>query len=179
MKKISLQLKFLIVMFLNITINLIPVFCRRFYLRFYGIIVEKKSTIHRNVKFFHIGNFYLKKNSTINFGCYMDNRRDICIGENVGIAHNTKIYTLGHDIDSPIFATKGASVHIEDNVFIFSNCLIMPGVRIKEGAVILPGSVVTKSVDAYTVVGGNPAKFIRNRNSEIDYNQNYRYLFAL
>lgn len=118
-------------------------------------------------------------NSVINFGCYLDNRRGIRIGNNVGIAHNTRIYTLGHDINSPYFETKGAPVTIEDNVFIFSNALIMPGVTIHEGAIVLSGSVVTKDVDAYTVVGGNPAKYIKDRQRNIKYKQNYNYWFAL
>lgn len=118
-------------------------------------------------------------NSVINFGCYLDNRRGIYIGDNVGIAHNTKIYTLGHDLDDPQFKTKGAPVHINDNAFVFSNVLIMPGVTIGEGAIVLAGSVVTKDVEPWTIVGGNPAKKIRDRNRNIDYKQVYGYWFAL
>lgn len=56
----------------------------------------------------------------------------------------------------------------------------MPGVTIGEGAVVLAGSVVTKDVDPYTVVGGNPAKIVRSRvNHDIRYTQKYNYLFAL
>lgn len=119
------------------------------------------------------------QNCVINFGCYCDNRRGIYIGNNVGIAHNTKIYTLGHDLDDPKFKTKGAPVTINDNVFVFSNVLIMPGVTIGEGAVVLAGSVVTKDVEPWTIVGGNPARKIRERSRGIDYKQIYRYWFAL
>ena len=55
----------------------------------------------------------------------------------------------------------------------------MPGVTIHEGAIVLAGSVVTKDVAAYTIVGGNPAKFIKNRPSEIGYKCCYPYYFAL
>lgn len=117
--------------------------------------------------------------SVINFGCYLDNRRGIEIGDNVGIAHNTKIYTLGHNLESPKFETKGAKVTIEDNVFVFSNVLIMPGVTIGEGAIVLAGSVVTKDVEAWTIVGGNPAKLIKYWEQNIAYLQSYNYWFAL
>lgn len=103
---------------------------------------------------FHIGKMQLGKHSVINWGCYLDNRRGITIGSNTAIAHNTKIYTLGHNIDSPLFETKGGSVIIGNNVFIFSNVLIMPGVSIGDGAVVLPGSIVTKDVLPWNVVGG-------------------------
>lgn len=119
------------------------------------------------------------RNSVVNFGCYLDNRRGIYIGDNVGIAHNTKIYTLGHDMNDPKFGTKGAPVYIKDNAFIFSNAMIMPGVTIGEGAIVLAGSVVTKDVEPWTIVGGNPAKKIRERQRNVDYKQVYRYWFAL
>jgi maltose O-acetyltransferase len=159
---------------------LIPgAFLSNVYLKIFGIKIKSGSKIHQGVKFFHIGKFSMGKNSTINFGCYLDNRRGIYIGNNVGIAHDTKIYTLGHDLNDPKFKTKGSPVIIEDNVFVFSNCLIMPGITIKEGAVVLSGSVVTKDVEPYAIVGGNPAKKIKDRTKEIDYNQRYRYWFAL
>lgn len=119
------------------------------------------------------------QNTVINFGCYLDNRRGIYIGNNVGIAHNTKIYTLGHDLNDPMFSTKGAPVHIGDDVFIFSNAMVMPGVTIGEGAIVLAGSVVTKDVEPWAIVGGNPAKKIRERNRDVGYKQIYRYWFAL
>ena len=86
---------------------------------------------------------------------------------------------MGHNLNSPTFETKGAPVVIEDNVFIFSNSLIMPGVTIHEGAIILAGSVVTKNVEAYTIVGGNPAKYIKDRQREIQYTAQYNYWLAL
>lgn len=178
-RNILLQCKFILVQALNSTANFIPLPLRIYYFRLFGMKIGRYSTIHRKVKFFHIGKFSIGQNSTINFGCYMDNRRGIVIGNNVGIAHNSKIYTLGHDLNDPQFETKGAPVVIEDNVFIFSNSIILPGVTIKEGAVILAGSIVTKDVEAYTIVGGSPAKKIKDRIKEINYTQKYKYLFAL
>lgn len=180
MKTILLQCKFLLVEFLNVSYLLIPNPLRNWNLRLFGIrIGGGKSCIHRGCKFFHVGKMSVGQNTVINFGCYLDNRRGIYIGNNVGIAHNTKIYTLGHDLNDSQFKTKGAPVSIEDNVFIFSNALIMPGITIGEGAIVLAGSVVTKDVEPWTIVGGNPARKIRNRGHDVDYKQIYRYWFAL
>ena len=56
---------------------------------------------------------------------------------------------------------KSAPIKISNRVWIGFNCIILKGVTIGEGAVIGAGSVVTKNVPAYAVVGGNPAKIIK------------------
>lgn len=180
MRSILLQCKFLLVAFLNITYNLTPNPLRNWYLRLYGVKINKGSCIHRCCRFFHVGKLSIGKNSVVNFGCYLDNRRGITIGNNVGLAHNVKIYTLGHNIDSPQFETKGKPVVIENDVFVFANAMIMPGVTLHKGSVVLPGAVVTKDVDEYSLVGGNPAKIVRKREqSPHPPSQSYRYWFAL
>lgn len=47
--------------------------------------------------------------------------------------------------------------------------IVLPGVHIGKGAVVLPGSVVSQDVEPYHVVGGNPAKFIRMRSTDLRY----------
>ncbi|WP_147677619.1 acyltransferase [Algibacter pacificus] len=177
-KSLKLQVRYLLVAVINLVYNFIPFFLRNLFLKFIKIKVGKKTYIHRGVRFFHIGKIKIGNNSTINFNCFLDNRVGIEIGNNVGIAHCTKIYSLGHDIDDPEFKAFGKEVVIEDNVFIFSNCLIMPGVTIGEGAIVLTGAVVTKNVLPFTVVGGSPAKKIRMRSNEIKYKRDHGYWFA-
>lgn len=62
-------------------------------------------------------------------------------------------------------ATRG-SIIVEDDVWIGANCLVLSGARISRGAVVAAGSVVTKDVPPYSIVGGNPAKVLRFRYSE-------------
>ena len=119
---ILLQCKFFLVEWLNITNTVIPNPFRKYYLRIFGIRVGRASSIHRGCRFFHVGKLSIGDNSTVNYGCYLDNRRGIYIGNNVGIAHNTKIYTLGHDYNDPGFFTKGSPVYVEDNAFNYAGC---------------------------------------------------------
>lgn len=63
------------------------------------------------------------------------------------------------------YQSKGDTI-IEDGVWIGMRSQIMPGVRLGEGCVIAAGSVVVKDVEPYTIVGGNPAKFIKYRFDE-------------
>lgn len=55
-------------------------------------------------------------------------------------------------------------IKICDNAWIGMNALILKGVVVGEGAIVAAGSVVTKSVEPWTLVGGNPAKFIKKLN---------------
>lgn len=63
------------------------------------------------------------------------------------------------------YISKGDTI-IHDGVWIGMRAIIMPGVQIGEGAVIAANSVVTKDVSPYSIVGGNPAVFIKNRFDE-------------
>lgn len=161
---ILLQCKFFLVAWLNVTYNIAPNPLRKYYLRLFGIRIGQGSCIHRGCRFFHVGKLSIGKHSVVNFGCYLDNRRGITIGDNVGLTHNVKIYTLGHNIDSQEFETKGKPVVVEDGAFVFANALIMPGVTLHKNCIVLPGSVVTKDVEENAVVGGNPAKPVRMRD---------------
>ena len=57
-----------------------------------------------------------------------------------------------------------ADITIEDDVLIGAGVTILPGVTIGKGAIVAAGSIVNKSVETYTIVGGIPAKVIKNRN---------------
>jgi len=138
-----------------------------------------KNTSIQAVRVFSFGKLKIGNNTIINSGCYLDNRRGITIGNNVVIAHDTKIYTLGHDINDSNFITKGASVVIEDYVILFSNVLIMPGVTIAKGAVVLPGSVVAKNVESMNVVGENTEIIIKKRVGLHTNKKVKKYLFPI
>lgn len=178
-QKFKNQIWFIFLKLFNIIYNYIPfIFVKNFIFKTAGNKIGNKSFIHPKTRFFCFGRITIGNNVTINFGSLLDARCGINIGNNVMIAHNAKIYTLGHDYNSPKLDATGSKVTIEDNVCVFSNVMIMPGVTIEEGAVILPGSVVTKNVSNYTVVGGVPAKELKKREKNIDYQIDYNYWFA-
>ena len=60
--------------------------------------------------------------------------------------------------------SKG-NIIVEDDVWIGSNCVILSGVKIGKGSIVGAGSVVTKDVEPYSIVGGSPAKLIKYRFS--------------
>jgi maltose O-acetyltransferase len=101
----------------------------------------------------------------------------LTIGNNVSIAGEVRIYTMEHDIDDPYFTEIGEPVIIDDYVVIGTRVTILPGVHVGEGAVIASGAVVTKDVEPYTVVGGVPAKVIKERSHDLRYTLKYAKFF--
>jgi acetyltransferase-like isoleucine patch superfamily enzyme len=73
------------------------------------------------------------------------------------------LITGSHDISISTFDLITKPITIMDNVWVATGAMILPGVTIGEGAVVAAGAVVTKDVEPWTVVGGNPAKVIKRR----------------
>ena len=100
----------------------------------------------------------------------------IQIGNNCQITSGVCIHTHGGANvvrrSVPDFDCFG-KVFIQDWAYIGSNSIILPGVTIGEGALVAAGSVVSKSVAPYTVVGGNPAKTLCTVDEYIERNLKY------
>ncbi len=96
-----------------------------------------------------------------NVDCYTVD--EIVLGDQVTVSQNATLCTAGHDISSQIMALTYAPINIGSNAWVAAYAREMPGVTIGEGAVVGAGAVVTKDVEPWAVVGGNPAKFIKKR----------------
>lgn len=93
----------------------------------------------------------------------------ISIGTKVAISREVFLCTASHDINYPSRPLITAPIKICDGVWIGARAIIMPGVTIGEGAVVAAGAVVTKNVAPWTIVGGCPAKFIKQHEfKELD-----------
>lgn len=134
-----------------------------------GFVVGEGSSILSGVRFAARGNFVLGRHSVVNNGCRIDNRRPVRIGDSVSLSFETLILTDGHDMDSPKFAAAGGPVVIEDFVWTCARTTISPGVTMKRGSVALPGAVVVRDTEEFEVVGGVPARRVRERSRELAY----------
>ncbi|MCF8233938.1 MAG: acyltransferase [Bacteroidales bacterium] len=95
----------------------------------------------------------------------------VTIGNDIMFAQNIVVSGLNHsyeDISMSIHDQKvsTAEIVIEDEAWIAANSVIVAGVRIGKHSVVAAGSVVTKDVPPYSIVAGNPAKLIKQYNTE-------------
>lgn len=167
----------------NNIVNIIPFYFIRhlYYRKVMGVTIRKGSSIHLRV--FIQGANPLKKrgiigeNTSIGRNTYLDLRGGLEIGNNVSISPDVKIITAQHKVDSSNFEYIAKDIKINNYVWIGTGAIILPGVEIGEGAVVAAGSIVTKNINAYEVVGGNPAKKIKERKLGLNYNVRYFPIF--
>lgn len=128
------------------------------------------TIIDRAVNIYNPQNISLGHEVTLNAGVKLQASQDatIDLGDGVVVSYNAIILTAGLHVD-----VKKRGIHrrdrehisdpviIKNQVWIGANAIILPGVIIGQGAVIAAGSVVTENVQAYTLVGGVPAKLIK------------------
>jgi acetyltransferase-like isoleucine patch superfamily enzyme len=90
----------------------------------------------------------------------------VSIGARVLTGPDVSIYTATHPVDPAmrqgiIGPEMGKEVHIGEDCWIGGGAYLLPGVTIGRGVTVGAGSVVTKSVESFTIVAGNPARVIR------------------
>lgn len=88
---------------------------------------------------------------------------DIELGEGSTIAQEAYLCTGTHDFSSPALPLQTTPIRIGKNAFVGARALVLPGVKIGDGAVVGAGSVVTRDVPADAIVAGNPARVIGSR----------------
>src|SRR3989338_3470350 len=146
-------------------IGLLPFHClRRFFYRTSGMKIGKGSTIHMYASFYNPSNIKIGEDTIIGEKAVLDGRDKLLIKNHVDIASEVMIYNSEHDINDKNFAATFEPVIIEDYVFIGPRSIILPGVKIKKGAVIGAGAVVTPDVEKFSIVVGVPAKVIGERS---------------
>ncbi|GAB1739282.1 hypothetical protein NU219Hw_g4028t2 [Hortaea werneckii] len=112
-------------------------------------------------------NVELGQNVFINFNCTMLDTTKITIGARTLFGSNVSLFSGTHPLDPDVRnGTKGpemgAEIHIGEDCWFGGNVTVLPGVTIGRGCTVGAGSVVTKDVEPYTVVAGNPARKIRD-----------------
>jgi maltose O-acetyltransferase len=148
----------------EVWVKLRSVLCRGIFRRMGGNV-----WVAHGARFGYGGDMEIGDYSGLGRDCYVTNAR---IGNYVMMGPDFLYVAANHPFertDVPMRLQGRSRVEalvIEDDVWIGARVIVLPGVRIGRGAVIGAGSVVTKDVPEYAVVGGNPARVIRYRGEK-------------
>ncbi len=116
-------------------------------------------------------NIHIGYNFTGNYNLTILDVEEVFIGNNVMIGPNTLISTVNHPM-TPVGRRKhlgiAKKVHIGDDVWIGGNATILPGVHIGNNVIVAAGAVVTKDIPDNTLVGGVPARKIKDLKNDIE-----------
>ena len=139
-------------------------FCKPLFKKF-----GENVDIGPRVEFFNVRNSEIGDNSGIGAYCSLGT---VKIGNYVMMGTHCLIISQNHHFDDLGVAMcrqgfyEDKPVVIEDDVWIGSRVIILPGVKVCHGSIIGAGAVVTKDVDPYTIVAGNPAMVIGIRDGK-------------
>ena len=132
-------------------------------LKLFGANVDWNSSIHPSAKIEYPWNLKIGPLSSLGEKSWIYAMAPITIGEKTCIGKEAYLITGSHNISSNNFELITRPINIGDCCWLTTGVTILPGVEIGNYSVIAANSTVTKSVDSWSVMGGNPAKFIKKR----------------
>lgn len=162
---------------LNTVVNKIPFPTVRLALyRAAGMRIGRDSNIMMHVRVMTPQGIEIGDNCIIGEFSWLDGRAvrlgegpGLRIGNNVNIGANTIFIAGSHEPDSSDFVGPLKKTVVQDRAWITMNCTILYGVTVGEGAVVSAASLVNKDVAPYTMVGGVPAKYLKDRSRDLQY----------
>ena len=93
--------------------------------------------------------------------CY--NVAKITLGPHSTVSQKSYLCSASHSISDRKMALIAKPINIEEYAWVAADAFIGMGVTVGQGAVVAARAVVVKNVEKWTIVGGNPAKFIKHR----------------
>lgn len=136
---------------------------KRFLLRMFGAKIHSTAVVYSSAIVYYPLNLEMKEYSCLGPGAECYNVDKIQIGANSVVSQGAYLCSASHDITNPLHPLITAPIIIEDQAWIAADAFVGMGVRVGQGAVVGACAAVFKDVEPWTVVGGNPAKFIKHR----------------
>jgi putative colanic acid biosynthesis acetyltransferase WcaF len=140
---------------------------RRWLLRIFGSQLGKHVRIYPSAKIYYPPNLKMGDWSILAdyVRCY--NVDLIVIDEHAQVSPYCYLCSASHDHTKPNLPLITAPIHVETEAWVCAEVFIAPGIRIGRGAVVGARSSVFKDVPPWTVVGGNPARYIKDRKVDL------------
>lgn len=132
-------------------------------LRAFGAKIPLNALVYPSANIFAPWMLEMGNYSCVGPGVEIYNKAFVTIGGNSVISQNARLFTASHDISTKSNQLICRPIVIKDKVWVAAEAFVCLGVTIGEGAVVGARSAVFKDVDPWSVVGGNPAAFIKKR----------------
>ncbi len=132
-------------------------------LRLFGAKIGKHCVVRNSAKIWQPWNLELGDWVAISEACDIYSVDKIRIGDRSTISRDVFLCCASHDVTSPIMELTYAPITIGHDAWVAGRAIVLPGISVGDGAVVAAGAVVTKNVDPWMVVGGNPAGLIKPR----------------
>jgi acetyltransferase-like isoleucine patch superfamily enzyme len=126
--------------------------------------VGDQVAIQRGVRIRGRGGLSIESGTNINRGVLLDGGGGLNIGAHVNISPEVMLLTTEHDPNSPGFEGRAKAVRIGSRSWIASRSIVLPGAEIGEGAIVGAGAVVRGVVEPWSIVAGNPARVVGQRD---------------
>lgn len=132
------------------------------------ILIAFGAKVTRHTLIYNSCNIYMPWNLQADRVCIgpnteIYNKSMVTIGNDSVVSQGSFLCTAGHDTSSIVLPMITAPITIKEKAWVAADAFVGMGVTIGEGAVVGARAAVFKSVEPWTVVGGNPAKFIKKR----------------
>lgn len=140
---------------------------RRLILRLFGAQIDRRAHVYSSVKIWAPWNLKMASGACLGPETICYNQAMVEMEEDTTVSQYSYLCTAGHKTDALNTADAGliiAPITIRKNAWIGTKAFIGIGVEVGEAAIVGATASVYKDVEAYTIVGGNPAKFIKIRN---------------
>lgn len=138
-------------------------FWRRFWFQLFGGKIAKGSLIYPTCHISEPWNVSIGRYSCIGPGVILYSGGGIEIGSFVTVSQYSHICSSSHDYSKISMPQTFSKIVIKDKAWICTEAFIAPGITIGEGAIAGARAVVTKDVAPWSIVAGNPARFIKQR----------------
>ena len=136
---------------------------RRFILRCFGAKIGAHVNTYASTRVYFPWNLAVGDWTAIGENALIYNLGFVTLGQKVTISHGAHLCAGTHDYRDPRMPLLKPPIRIENQAWVCADAFVGPGVVVGEGAVVGARAVVMKDVAPWTVVTGNPARFVRKR----------------
>jgi putative colanic acid biosynthesis acetyltransferase WcaF len=136
-------------------------------LRCFGARIGRDCHIYPKSRIWAPWNLRCEDGAAIADEAIIYNAAEVHLGVHAIVSQQAYLCTATHDIDDPAFPMIAAPIHVHRYAWVCARASVLPGVSVREGAVLALGSVASRDLEAWTVYAGVPAAAVRQRQRHV------------